>query len=201
MATIHVAVIGAGAAGLAATGYLLEEGLKVTLFEERHEPGGVWTNTDTMTHPNAIYDGLETNVPRTLMTFTDHKWEESTPIFPPDKDVKQYLQSYYYKIRGTPKGQRNLTVSFDTKVDKLRHGQDRYLPKWKIEASLDSTNMSTQMFDAVVVAAGNYNTPYKPEPAEPGRQLWEGKYPGTILHSQQYQNPDIFRDKVSWKYR
>jgi cation diffusion facilitator CzcD-associated flavoprotein CzcO len=190
----RVAVIGAGAAGLAATSYLLEEGLEVTLLEERGELGGVWTNTDTATHPNPIYDGLETNVPRTLMTFTDHKWPENTPMFPPDTMVKAYLQSYARNL-WTSTNAHNLTYSLNTTVTRLRHGTENYQRKWKIEASTALYGVWHDSFDAVVVAAGNYTDPYTPDP-EPGRRLWEGKHPGTILHSQQYQNSEKFRGKV-----
>ena len=37
-----VAVIGAGAAGLAAGRILRDEGLRVTIFEKSHDVGGVW---------------------------------------------------------------------------------------------------------------------------------------------------------------
>lgn len=195
MSNKSIAVIGAGAAGLAATSYLLAEGFRVTLFEERSEPGGVWTRKDTTVHVNPIYDGLETNVPRTLMTFTDHPWRRSARMFPQDRTVKEYLKSYYEKINNSPEATANLNCQFDTTVLKLRRGRDRYQPAWKIESKSKAGESYLWSFDAVVVAGGNYSDPYTPV-HEPGRQLWEGRRPGTILHSQQYQNPDKFRNKV-----
>lgn len=195
MSNKRIAVIGAGAAGLAAVSYLLAEGLQVTLFEERNEAGGVWTGTDRATHTNPIYDGLETNVPHTMMTFTDHKWPTHTPIFPPGDMVKMYLQSYATKIRYSPHSQ-NLTVRLNAEVFRLRHLSENKTMKWKIDCSIDDVAQPTESFDRVVVAVGNYDDPYMPDP-EHGRELWERRHPGTILHAQQYQNSTMFENKVS----
>lgn len=43
---MHVAVIGAGMAGLAAAKNLLQFGLKVTVFEQDATLGGTWNYTD-----------------------------------------------------------------------------------------------------------------------------------------------------------
>eukprot|EP00667_Euglena_gracilis_P011178 EG_transcript_11410 len=63
-----VAVIGAGAAGLAAAKALREVGFSVAVYERLPAPGGVW-----LYRPNEgpMYDNLVTNIPKEVMQFTD----------------------------------------------------------------------------------------------------------------------------------
>lgn len=90
-----IAVIGAGAAGHASTKHLLAEGCHVTVFERKTAAGGVWnTGPGAGRWPTPVYEGLETNVPRTLMTFSDFPWPTSASLFPKSTDVNGYLQSY-----------------------------------------------------------------------------------------------------------
>lgn len=44
----HVAVIGAGTAGLCAAKHALQNGLDVTLFEQAKQVGGTWVYTDNV---------------------------------------------------------------------------------------------------------------------------------------------------------
>lgn len=45
---VHVAVIGAGTAGLCAAKTALQNGLEVTVFELAKQVGGTWVYTDTV---------------------------------------------------------------------------------------------------------------------------------------------------------
>lgn len=187
---LKVAVIGGGAAGLAAVSYLIREGpnVHVTLFEERTEFGGVWTNQSTQTQPNPMYDGLQTNVPHTLMTFTDHSWPKDTPLFPPHEQVRAYLRSYAEeKLLKSPQ----LTHHLGIRVVRLRKSSPA---GWKISARGLFIRLADR-FDKVVIAAGNYNDPFITE-AEPGRQEWvrRGKL---IMHSSEYKDAASFAGKVS----
>ncbi|GAA4651757.1 hypothetical protein GCM10023116_40410 [Kistimonas scapharcae] len=75
----HVAIIGAGYAGLITAHALKEKGIQVSVFEKQSGPGGLWRyaerhrkppdirhNTDPLS--SAIYPGLRTNLPIELMT-------------------------------------------------------------------------------------------------------------------------------------
>lgn len=189
---IYVAVIGGGAAGLAAVSYLTrEEGIHVTLFEERSEFGGVWTNQSTTTQPSPMYEGLETNVPHTMMTFTDHQWPRDTPVFPPHEQVRTYLRTYA-QIKVENESSANITYYRGQKVVDLRQ-----LPsgQWKIKTKSNYIGLE-DMWDAVVVAAGNYNDPHITDP-ELGREAWlQCGY--LIMHSSSFTNAECFTDKVIW---
>lgn len=183
----RIAVIGAGAAGLAATSYLLSEHLHVTLFEDRSEFSGVWTNQGTEAQPNPMYVGLETNVPHTLMTFTDHAWPRTTPLFPPYEYVGTYLRTYAEKLQGSP----DLVCHLSTKVVSLQRvarGQ------WRIRSDGLTVKME-ETFDGVVIAAGNYSQPYMSD-GEPGREAWS--FDGhLIIHSSQFSRAESFTGQVS----
>ncbi|KAI8476836.1 MAG: FAD/NAD(P)-binding domain-containing protein [Monoraphidium minutum] len=112
-----VAVIGAGAAGLAAARELLREGHAPVVFEQAAEPGGVWVYTDATDADalgrgaaagrvhSSMYVGLRTNLPREVMGFTDLPF---TPAgiaaaggasadgrrFPGHGEVLAYLRAY-----------------------------------------------------------------------------------------------------------
>lgn len=183
----RVAVIGGGAAGLAAVSYLINEpGVEVTLFEERSEYGGVWTNQATNTQPNPMYDGLETNVPHTLMTFTDQKWPRNTPMFPPHEDVRTYLRTYAEeKLLGSDQ----LIHFLCQRVAEVCYIRG----KWKITTEGTYVNLQDS-FDRVVIAAGNYSDPYITD-EEPGRTAWlQSGYP--IFHSSRFKDAEFFTDKV-----
>lgn len=80
----HVAVIGAGAAGLATARELLREGHTVTVFEQSNCVGGLWNYSPACEEwdllgwepqrprvHSSIYESLRVNLPRQVMSFSD----------------------------------------------------------------------------------------------------------------------------------
>ena len=63
---VSVAVIGAGAAGLAAARRLLAKNCNVVVFESQKSLGGVWQTTN---EDSALYAALRTNLPKEVMAF------------------------------------------------------------------------------------------------------------------------------------
>ncbi|XP_031629198.1 putative flavin-containing monooxygenase FMO GS-OX-like 11, partial [Contarinia nasturtii] len=98
---LNVAVIGAGPAGLCSAKHCLAEGHEVTVYEQSEEIGGVWYYTDEIgkdKYGNPIhspmYQGLRTNTPYQVMTFSNFSYPTNTTPFPPQTDVLKYLHSY-----------------------------------------------------------------------------------------------------------
>jgi hypothetical protein len=119
----RVAVIGAGAAGLAAARELLREGHAPVVFEQGPEPGGTWVYSDAAdadplgrhapssaaaaaghSH-SSMYAGLRTNLPRELMSFTEFPFTPAAMAaagvnsrdarrFPSHEEVLAYLRAY-----------------------------------------------------------------------------------------------------------
>jgi cation diffusion facilitator CzcD-associated flavoprotein CzcO len=142
-----------------------------------------------------MYDGLETNVTRAMMTFTDHQWDPLTPLFPRDIEVKRYLQEYAAVIEESQDGLESLTCKVGIDVTNVRC--DPSTRNWIVDmqATHDSTALPAEIFQGVVVATGSENVPNMPEPA-PGQQEWEVQYPGSIIHSSKFRSAGVFTGKV-----
>ncbi|KAF5021590.1 hypothetical protein F66182_6372 [Fusarium sp. NRRL 66182] len=212
----RIAIIGAGPSGLAAAKYLLAEKKfsKVRVFEQRATPGGVWNYTPLAreqgfsvprTQPSdapdqalcpddsgdvefmsPIYDLLETNIPHSLMRYSDKEFPRGSSLFPRHNVVLQYLKDYAQEI--TP------CISYQTQVLNIeKPGSDRSQP-WSVEVlDLKANKVIEDEYDAVVVASGHYNDPFIPD--IPGLVAFDEAHPGTISHSKFYRRPNDFKDK------
>ncbi|TKA61164.1 hypothetical protein B0A55_12058, partial [Friedmanniomyces simplex] len=174
----NIAVIGAGAAGLAAAKYLLAEGFRVTMFERKASPGGVWNTAPGNGYwPSPVYEGLETNVPRTLMTLSDHAWPEDASLFPRSEVVRDYLQDYAAGVLRSALGSANLRITMSSR---------RCLGK--------EEEVAEEFFDGVVVASGNYHQPFVPKEYNVGE--WCEAHPGSLLHAVDCCKREDFRDQT-----
>lgn len=91
----RVAVIGAGAAGIAAVIALREAGLKnITVFEGTDRVGGTWVYTPkTKDAHSSMYKSLHCNIPKNSMCFGRRQFDSHVPDFPAHTNVAKYLQS------------------------------------------------------------------------------------------------------------
>ena len=70
---MNIAIIGAGAAGLAAAS-VLQRNHSITLFEQQSEAGGLWHTCDHFKH-TPLYPSLRSNLPAGLMAFLDFPFQ------------------------------------------------------------------------------------------------------------------------------
>ncbi|KAK1861965.1 hypothetical protein I4F81_004541 [Pyropia yezoensis] len=103
----RVAIIGAGAAGLATASAMAAAGLAPSIFEARPVPGGTWAGGPT----TAIYDRLRTNLPVQVMQYAGRPFARGTAAYPPWRDVAAYLEDVAV---GVP-GEVRVTHSFEYK--------------------------------------------------------------------------------------
>jgi len=158
----NIAVIGAGAAGLAAIRELAAAGHKITCYERRDIVGGHW---------NADYDALHLITPKSASNFRDYFQPEDYPPYPSRDQVVAYLHRFAED--------QDLTrhIHFGTEVVDVRpRGGSRGIDGWTVTLA-DETE---QHFDAVVVANGHLHQPYIPE--------LPGSFAGKIIHSVDYHN-------------
>ncbi|OMP02234.1 Flavin monooxygenase FMO [Corchorus capsularis] len=215
----HVAVVGAGAAGLVAARELRREGHSVVVFERGNEVGGTWVYTPRVEpdplrlDPNrpiihtSLYSSLRTNLPREVMGYRDFPFvtrpgrNRDPRRFPGHREVLLYLKDFAREF-----GIEEL-VRFETEVVKvgiLENG------KWEVRSKKttfdnennDSCNLDSEfvkssevecddeIYDAVVVCNGHYSEPRIAE--IPGVNLWPGKQ----IHSHSYRIPEPFTDQV-----
>lgn len=67
--------------------------------------------------------------------------------------------------------------------------------KWLLTSlNLRSQETKREVYDAVIMANGRYDSPYMPD--IPGLDAWKATYPTTILYSKFYRNPKPFTEKV-----
>lgn len=170
----RVAVIGAGAAGLAATKALLDVGAQVVTYEKGDRPGGLWVR-DNSSGLSPAYASLHLNTSRGRTEFADFPMPAEWIDYPSADLVAGYLADYA-RTFGLLEH-----IRFHTTVTSLsREGGD-----WLV--AVDGAR--TERFDAVVVANGHNWDPRWPSPGYPGT------FAGTQLHAHDYRDPDVFRDR------
>ncbi|KAI2784599.1 FAD/NAD(P)-binding domain-containing protein [Daldinia loculata] len=143
--------------------------------------------------PSPMYDDLHTNIPHTLMKYSDLAFPEGCYIFPTRGDVQAYLVEYARDVRHL--------IKFSTQVTNVSlrsvEGQprEREREQWDVRTTdLLTGKETTETYDAVVVASGHYSTPYIPDSVE-GIAAFHAKHPGVISHSKLYRNAEPFRGK------
>ncbi|KAF3352519.1 hypothetical protein VdG1_08970 [Verticillium dahliae VDG1] len=213
----RVAVIGAGASGLAAPKYLLAEKKfsEVRIFDQRDTIGGTWAysplsvidndftvprtspskrpdtaiRTDDSASPqfvSPVYDFLETNIPHSLMNYTDLEFAQGSSLFPEHAVVKRYLEEYGKGL--TPHLSLSTQILGVSKTDKDGGSV------WEVETlDLKTEEMKRSEFDAVMVASGHYNDPFIPDIK--GLAEYNAAHPGAISHSKFYRNQLQFEGK------
>lgn len=210
--SLRVAVVGAGAAGLAACRRLAAAGHAVTCFEKSRTVGGCWVPSET--NKQQLYASLVTNLPKEIMKFWDIPWGDSRPgrSFVGRTEVGDYLQTVMDKLAT----EEHVDILFGHEVTSIRHNLENDRP-WQLTTVSTTTSAndgacgdvgggsigggggarsgdggggggggSTSAFDAVVVANGHYE--------EPNVTSFRGQdtFPGEVQHSVHYTTPDSY---------
>ncbi len=91
----RVAVIGAGASGLAVAKCLLDEGLEPIVYEQSPQIGGLWNYDETLPDGGGVmYRSLRTNTSKHTLAFSDFPMPKTAPDFPSHSEVLQYLLDF-----------------------------------------------------------------------------------------------------------
>ncbi|KAI1367580.1 hypothetical protein F5Y08DRAFT_326638 [Xylaria arbuscula] len=158
--------------------------------------------------PSPMYDYLHTNIPHTLMRYSDLGFtadgkgkgkgtHEGCEIFPSRQVVQEYLLRYARDVRHLVRFSTQVTgVSLQQPI--LSDAQDGAKSKIREKWTIRSTNLLTDVarvedYDAVVVASGHYSTPFIP--SVPEISTFAMEHPGAISHSKTYRTPYDFRGK------
>ncbi|GFN90215.1 dimethylaniline monooxygenase [n-oxide-forming] [Plakobranchus ocellatus] len=90
----RVAIIGAGASGLAAIKCCLDEGLVPVCFERTSEFGGLWRyKDDPVEGQGCVMKSTVINVSKEMMSYSDFPAPENLPIFMHNSQVCRRLLS------------------------------------------------------------------------------------------------------------
>ena len=127
-----------------------------------------------------MYDGLETNIPHSLMKHPDDPSLEHNQLFPTRETVLSYLTTYASSIKSL--------VQFHTQVIDVSLQNLNGTDSWSVQTrNLKTGRMLDTKYDAVIVASGHLSVPALPEIR--GIKDWHWRNPGIISHSKHYRNP------------
>ncbi|GAP87614.1 putative thiol-specific monooxygenase [Rosellinia necatrix] len=162
--------------------------------------------------PNPMYDDLHTNIPHTLMRYSDLGFTAGgegkgthvdCDIFPTRQVVQEYLLQYAQDVWHLIRFSSQVTnVSLQqqqpppsTTLETDTQEQPQVRDKWTVRSTNLLTDIArTEIYDAVVVASGHYSAPYIPAPA-PEMAAFAAAHPGVISHSKTYRAASAFAGK------
>nr|DBA18221.1 TPA: hypothetical protein GDO54_016496 [Pyxicephalus adspersus] len=181
-----VAVIGAGASGLAAIKCCLDEGLMPTCFEKSDDIGGLWRYKDEPEDDRAsIYKSVVINTSKEMMCLSDFPAPEDCPNYMHNSKIMEYFRMYAEQFNLLKYIQTKTAVcSIKKTLDFSTTGQ------WIVTTEKDG-KQNTAIFDAVLICTGHHSFPNLPLSSFPGIENFKGQY----LHSREYKLPDNFKGK------
>ncbi|XP_047000456.1 flavin-containing monooxygenase FMO GS-OX5 [Schistocerca americana] len=185
---MRIAIVGAGAAGLASARHVqASENHSCVVFERSTHIGGTWVYTeevgiasDGLPVHTSMYQNLRTNLPKEVMGFPDFPIPHREESYLPAKDILQFLNDYadHFGLRKHIKFQHMVTLVnprdavWDVTVKNLASGEE-----------------TVHEFDAVMVCNGHYFLPFVP--SLPGSE----KFRGRQTHSHDYRVPSLFKGR------
>ncbi|KAJ5885164.1 dimethylaniline monooxygenase [Penicillium taxi] len=180
MERIKVAVIGAGPTGLSMLKTLTENGFAVTLYERRSQVGGIWAYTKNPSWTTAL-KSTQANVSKYTCGFSDFPMPDKYPSHMNVFEWQEYMEDYA----------RHFDVLkqcvLNTSVHKVHRNTDD--TRWVLELGREGGKRETAEYDRIAVCNG-----YETKACVPkfeGQELFEG----TIMHAQQFRDPEPFKDK------
>ena len=151
------------------------------------KPGqdGAVNQDPVATFVSPMYDHLEANIPHFIMKHSDKPLEDNQ-LFPSRETILTYLEEYAQDIQHL--------VHFQTQVTDVRLQNQEGQDIWIVESKdLQTSSLSSNTYDAVVVANGHYTVPSIPSTT--GIEAWNEAYPGLITHSKHYRRPSPYTNK------
>jgi trimethylamine monooxygenase len=196
----RIAIIGAGPAGLAQLRAFQSakdkgsgDAFDIVCFEKQKDWGGMWNYTwRTGVDENgeqvhgSMYRYLWSNGPKECLEFADYTFDEhfQRPIssYPPREVLWDYIQGRVQKANVRQ------YIRFNTVVKSVVY-DDESGTFTLTSMDYDTDNLTSEIYDHVIIATGHFSTPYAPE--FPGFD----RFPGRILHAHDFRDAAEFRDK------
>ncbi|KAI1444829.1 FAD/NAD(P)-binding domain-containing protein [Annulohypoxylon stygium] len=143
--------------------------------------------------PSPMYDDLNTNIPHTIMKYSDFDFREGCEIFPRREDVQGYLVKYAQDVRHAIKFSTQVTGIVLREKNKQKPWEER--DQWDVSTTdLVTGEKNKEVYDAVAVASGHYSTPYIPDGIE-DIKAFHKTHPSVISHSKLYRNAESYKGK------
>ncbi len=175
----HVAIVGAGQAGLSLAARLEAMGVPYVLFEAGSSPGSSWRN--------ARYPSLYLHDPVWYQHLPYLEFPKTWPVFTPKDKLADWMDAYATLM--------DLNLKTNTRVTKATEEYEDQEKTWRIETistnnDSDSTKVSAINARHVVFATGNSSRPKIPN--FPGAS---STFRGVQLHTSRYTGGKVFAGK------
>ena len=166
----RVALIGAGACGIAMAKALADARVPFQCFEKGDRVGGNWVfkNKNGL---SSAYRSLHINTSRERMQFADFPMPTGYPDYPRHDLIARYFEDYARTF------DLERHIRFETSVERAE-------PRAEGGFRLTLSGGEVEEFDSLIVANGHHWDPAWPDPAIPG------DFSGLELHSHAYIDPD-----------
>ncbi|XP_046481448.1 senecionine N-oxygenase [Neodiprion pinetum] len=192
---MRIAVIGAGAAGLAAlrhcTSQSNKKSIEVICYEQSGDIGGTWVYTPEVGRDayglsihSSMYKNLRTNLPKEVMGFPDFPIPDNDKSYLTRTELLDFINTYcdHFELRKY--------IQFHHHVVLVKPLDGDNMGKWSVEVEdLEKKKVLVEVFDAIMICNGHYFQPNIPE--------LEGhtSFKGRVLHSHDYRVPETFAGK------
>ena len=134
-----------------------------------------------------MYDELETNIPKSIMGYSEFFFSEQNQLFPERQTVMDYLEEYASDVISFVHFEKQVK---DVKLVETENQNDSWLLEYQ---DIRSKENFESLYDAIVVCNGHYTVPYIPD--IPGIKEWNEFYSASISHSKFYRNPTPYANK------
>ncbi|HEV7808160.1 MAG TPA: NAD(P)-binding domain-containing protein, partial [Solirubrobacteraceae bacterium] len=170
-----IAVIGAGASGLATARQLQLAGLPFEVLEQTGDIGGNWRLAADNEHAG-VFASTHANTSRQIMAFSEHDMPDGLPTYPHHSQLLAYLRSYAGRFGLVEHVRTGHPVQAATPVDGGRGG-------WDVIVG----GGAPVRYRALCVASGHHWAARVPALA--------GEFGGTSLHAKAYRTRSGFAGK------
>ncbi len=176
---MKIAVVGGGAGGLAAAKCIqtVLPSSAITVFEKTPLLGGVWGLNHGASY---AWPDMRTNLSKYSGTFSDFSYPKDASIFPSTHETNHYLLNYAKRFDLTK------LIRKDTCVTHANFTENQ---AWQICSTNSNHAVSTETFDALIVASGMFSIPSLPKFKN------TNKFSGHITHSGQFKQDESFANK------
>jgi len=171
----HVAIIGAGPAGLSTARALTLVGVPFTIFEKHADVGGIWDRTN---EGSPMYRSAHFISSKTMSGHKGFPMPDTYPDYPSNAQLLSYIRSFAHHYDLYPH------IQFNTMVESVAFQDD----VWTINTVHDGQH-HTQAYRWLVCASGTNWIPNRPS------LKGEETFTGEIMHSVGYDNSEFLKNK------
>jgi len=174
----QIALIGAGPSGLAGARNLQKLGIPFVCFESHADVGGLW---DIDNPRSTVYESAHLISSKTTTEFSEFPMAASVADYPSHRELRRYFHDFadHFGLRQH--------IRFNTRVLCVEPVDDTPGTRWRVSVDVGNGRIETNEYRGVIIANGTLS--------EPKRPPFEGSFAGELLHTADYKQAALFKDK------